>query len=193
MAAVLAGTALGVWVLVPEDRAPKGPVQGRDVAQEPLSEHVPASPATSSRALEPAVDPSSVADRGHQPSSDPPTPAQRAFEAHARRAEVWWTDSASVLRQAHPQHYADAADEFAARMRSVGPQTPAPVVQEIIHEEQQFLNLLRRRYSEIPPLMDLVEQLEGDLKAVQEQITAVGPSPDPQTRSPSRGDGFDHP
>lgn len=162
--------------------------------REPFLPPVPASPPVPApRASGPAGSPSLGAGEGTRPSSQAPTPAQVAFEAHARRAEVWWSRSASILRQAEPQHYADAAEKFAARLRSVGPLTPAPALQETIHEERQFLNLLQRRYSDIPPLLDLVEQIDDDLRAVQDQITEVGPSPDPRKGSSSQGDGIDHP
>ena len=86
----------------------------------------------------------------------------------------------SILQHAESRDFADAAEGFAARMRSVGPRTPAPVLQEILHEEQQLLDVLRRRYPGVPPLMDLVQQLDEDRQAVQNQITEVGPSPDPR-------------
>ena len=195
MLVMLAGAAFGWWVLQPEE-APSEPEEsikrGASARIEeppsPSPEGSPSRPAT----VEHVLEGSSHAGWERAGDREAPTPDQVAFSEHARRAEVRWEDSVAVLSHAESSDFAEVAAQLARRMAVVGPTTPAPVRQELINEERQLIDVLQRRYTGVPPLMRIVNDLDADLQAVQDNIRSVGPSPDPRERSVRVGDGRDH-
>jgi|GEM_PF-5848414 len=177
---VLGGAALGVWFLA----APTEPAAtGEGTA--PVASVPQPTQAT------PPAPPARPAEPPPPPSADPVDPVQEAFVDHARRAEPGWRASARILEHANPPVYGDIAHQLADRMAAVTPHMTPGERQELVVEERQFIEHLRQRYEGLPELEALLDDLDADLAEVQDQITEVGPSPDPRERS-ARGAELPH-
>ena len=90
-----------------------------------------------------------------------------------------------MLAHAEPPVYGEIATRLADRMAQVTPTMGAAERQELLVEERQLVDHLKRRYEGIPELIDALEVLEADLETFEATVTEVGPSPDPRDRSAS--------
>ena len=190
---MVAAAAAGVWLMSADRTTP--PSDPTTVARsDPPALRGPPPALSGTPASEP---PAPGAGEGATTAAPEPavpesTPAQVAFVEHARAAERQWRRSRRVLVHADPPAYADIAHQLAERLAAVTPTTPAPLRQELVVEERQFIEHLRRRYAGNPELMEVVDQLDADLQAFQDQVVHVGPSPDPRSGSglgePAHGD-----
>ncbi len=161
--------------------APVGDAEGRA-----SSASVPPAPVA---AVPPSVEPIAPT----QPSSDARpmrggtvsenTDIDAALVEHAKRAGPRWRRTAKVLAVAIPADYEELAHDMAARVDAAAKTgLDAPHRQELINEERQLVEHLRRRYEGIPEIVDEMDALEADLAALESIPVVVGPSPDPRER-----------
>ncbi len=189
-----AGAAVGLWVMVPGSRVHPSP--GSEAPSAPITEagRTPAPTAPPTRQTEAdATIPTAAATGPDSVATSEPTAVQAAFSDHAQRAAVQWSRSVAILEQGDPPLFAEIALQLARRMAAVTPATPAPTRQELINEERQLIEALRRRYEGIPTLMQILDELDTDLQHVQDQVTEVGPSPAPRQTPALPSDGLHRP
>lgn len=89
-----------------------------------------------------------------------------------------------MLGHADPPVYAQISVELARRLDSAAEDgIDAPHLQELLVEERQLVEHLKRRYEGVPELQRKLSIIEDSLTELEESLPPVGPSPDPRERA----------
>ena len=110
-----------------------------------------------------------------------PRPLEEAIVAHSERAAPQWRRASEVLIHADPPVYADIALALAGRLDSAAAAgIEPPLLQELIVEERQLVDHLKRRYEGIPELQRQLASIEDSIVELEDTLSNIGPSPDPR-------------
>jgi hypothetical protein len=86
-----------------------------------------------------------------------------------------------VLGHAEPPVYGDIARGLAERLESASDEKmELSRLQELIVEERQLVEHLKRRYEGIPELQQHLAGIDDSLLELEDSLQETGPSPDPR-------------
>jgi hypothetical protein len=110
-----------------------------------------------------------------------PTAEHEALVTHSEQAAPRWRGAAEVLQHAEPPVYGELSSQMADRLEAAAESgLSASRRQELVHEERQLVEHLKRRYEGIPELQRHVSHLEDSLAEIEASITTVVASPAPR-------------